>query len=314
MSETDLLNNHTDFSVVIPICNEEDNLNELCSRITAVLSPLGSFEIILINDGSTDASWRIIRDLNRLDSRIKGISFSRNFGHHIAITAGIDYAQGEKIILMDGDLQDPPEELYKLLSKFQEGYDLVYGIRQQRQDPFLKKVTSRLFWWILNKFSDVEIPTDQTMLRIMSRRIVDEMKKMREYSRFIHGMMAWTGFRSTTVLISHNPRVRGKTKYNIRRMSRLAFFAITSFSTFPLQVATYIGVSTSLLSLVLGLLFLYLRFVHLIEVPGYASIIVAIFFLGGVQLLSLGMLGEYVGKIYKEVQDRPLYIVEEHLP
>jgi polyisoprenyl-phosphate glycosyltransferase len=312
----------TEFSVVIPIYNEEDNIPELCSRLSSVMQALcttmklseNCYEIIMVDDGSRDNSWQLISEIYAKDPRVKGISFSRNFGHHIAITAGIDQAKGRAVILMDGDLQDPPEEILSIHNKFQEGYDLVYGIRQQRKDPFLKKATSSLFWWMLRRFSGVDIPQGQTMLRILSRRLVDVLKEMKEHARFIHGMMAWTGFKVATLEVRHNPRTRGKSKYNIPKMFKLAFHAVTSFSTIPLRLATYIGLASSLISFFVGMYFLYKKIFLGIPVMGYASIVVSIFFVGGIQLLVLGIFGEYLGRTYQEVQRRPLYIVRDSLP
>ncbi len=309
------------FSIVIPIYNEEDNILELYNRLTAVMNRLCDFEgysssdyeIIMVDDGSTDNSWALIKNLNTKDNRVKGISFSRNFGHHIAITAGLDYASGNAIILMDGDLQDPPEEIPKLYEKFKEGYDIVYGIRLERKDPFLKKLSSKIFWWILKQFSGVNMPTGQTMLRILRNNVVDILKEMREYSRFIHGMMAWTGFKQIQVLIHHAPRTKGKSKYNIPKMFKLAFHAITSFSIVPLRLATWLGIWSAFLSLFFGIYFIARKIFYNIPVPGFASIIVAIFFVGGVQLLVLGIFGEYIGRTYQEVQKRPLYIIKEKI-
>jgi len=308
-----------EFSIVIPIYNEEGNIPELYRRLTAVMEKLctdeglskDSYEIVMVDDGSTDSSWQMIKGLHEKDPRVKGISFSRNFGHHIAITAGLDHAGGNAVILMDGDLQDPPEEIPKIYHKFREGYDLVYGIREERNDPLLKKATSYVFWWLLRRFSGVDIPQGQTMLRILSRRMVDVLKDMREYARFIHGMMAWTGFNVTTLVVKHGARLRGKSKYNIPRMFKLAFHAITSFSTVPLRLATYLGFITSFVSLIFGLYFIYQKVFHNIPVLGYASIIVSIFFVGGVQLLVLGIIGEYLGRTYQETQKRPLYITKD---
>jgi glycosyltransferase involved in cell wall biosynthesis len=309
------------FSVVIPICNEEENIQELSLRLTAVMERLcaeaekagDGYEIIMVDDGSRDRSWELIRGLHAKDPRIRGISFSRNFGHHVAVTAGLDIAEGDAVVLMDGDLQDPPEEIPKLYSKYREGFDLVYGIRRERRDPLAKRVTSSLFWWILRRFTGVEMPAGQTMLRILSRKVVDALGSMREFARFVHGMMAWTGFRTTTVEIEHSARKKGTSKYNIPRLFKLAFHAITSFSTVPLRLAIYLGLVSSLFSLVTGGYFLYKRLFYNIPVLGYASIIVSIFFVGGIQLLMLGILGEYLGRTYQEVQRRPLYIVRERV-
>ncbi|MDH5203051.1 MAG: glycosyltransferase family 2 protein [Nitrospirota bacterium] len=307
--------------MVIPIYNEEENIPELYRRLTDVMEKLCSdaghppdnYEIILVDDGSIDHSWELIKELHEKDPRVKGISFSRNFGHHIAISAGLDYSKGNAVILMDGDLQDPPEEIPKLYNKFKEGYELIYGIRQQRQDPFLKKITSKLFWWILRRFSGVDIPQGQTMLRILSRRHVNTLNEMREYARFIHGMMAWVGFKTSTLEVKHTPRLKGQSKYNIPKMFILAFHAITSFSTVPLRLAAYIGFTCSFISFIVGIYFIYQKIFHGIPVLGYASIIVSIFFVGGIQLLVLGIFGEYLGRTYQETQKRPLYIAKEYI-
>jgi len=310
-----------EFSVVIPIYNEQDNIPELYSRLTQVMENIcrdegysaERYEIVMVDDGSADGSWQLIKEHHKKDTRVKGIGFSRNFGHHIAITAGLDNAKGNIVILMDGDLQDPPEEIPKLLNKFKEGYDLTYGIRQERQDTLFKKLTSRMFWWILRKFSGVDMPGGQTMLRILSRRLVESIRNMREHARFIHGMMAWAGYSAATVEIQHQKRLKGKSKYNIPGMFRLAFHAVTSFSTLPLRIASYIGLTTSCLSLIIGMYFLYRKIFYSIPVLGYASIIVSVFFIGGIQLLVLGIIGEYIGRTYQEVQKRPLYILKEIL-
>jgi len=308
-------------SAVIPIYNEEENIPELHERLTPILEKLCSdsghsrdnYEIIMVDDGSRDRSWELIRGLHRRDSRVRGMTFSRNFGHHIALTAGLDNCRGSTVVLMDGDLQDPPEEIPRMFTLFNAGYDLVYGIREVRNDSLFKKITSKLFWWMLRRFSGVAIPEGQTMLRIMSRRMVEALKQMRERARFVHGMMAWVGFNVTTMEVKHAPRSKGKSKYNIPRMFALAFHAITSFSTVPLRLATYAGFLCACISLFIGLYFIYEKIFHDIPVLGYASIIVSIFFVGGVQLLMLGLFGEYLGRTYQEVQGRPLYITRETL-
>jgi dolichol-phosphate mannosyltransferase len=308
-------------SVVVPIYNEEANLVELSDRVCKTLDEIcssrgyerNSYEIVLVDDGSRDGSWSVIQDLHAKDPRVKGLSFSRNFGHHIAVTAGIDVARGDVVVFMDGDLQDPPEEIPKLFDEYLKGFDIVYGIRGQRHDPPIKKATSRLFWWLLNRFSDVAIPSNQTMLRIMSRRAVDALKTLGEYSRFVHGLMAWIGFDVTTIEVSHAPRLKGTSKYNVAKMFRLAFHAITSFSTVPLRLATYVGLLASFTSLGLGVYFIILKIIRDFPVLGYASIIVTLFFFGGVQLMVCGIMGEYIGRIYREVQRRPLYIIKQSL-
>jgi dolichol-phosphate mannosyltransferase len=303
-----------DFSVIIPIYNEEENLAVLYDRLTAVIGKLGTYEIIFVDDGSKDRSWQLIKELHGEDDCIKGVSFSRNFGHHIAITAGLDYAEGRTIILMDGDLQDQPEEIPRLLDKLREGYDLVYGIRRVKKDSLMKRFNSFLFWWFLNKLSGIDIPRNQTLLRIFDKKILDVLKDMRERARFIHGMMAWTGFRIALLEVEHAPRERGVSKYNTIKLFRLAFNAITSFSTLPLRLATYLGLFSSGIGFFYALYFLYKKIFLGIPVLGYASIIVAVLFVGGVQLLILGIMGEYLGRVYQEVQARPVYILKEHLP
>lgn len=302
-----------DFSVVIPVYNEEENIPELCRRLTDVMEKLGTYEIIVVDDGSKDRSWEIIKDLHEKDSRIKGLSFSRNFGHHIAITAGIDYAKGDAIILMDGDLQDPPEEIPKLHKKFNEGYELVYGIRKEKKDSLLKRITSFIFWWLINNLSGIDIPRNQTLLRIFDRKILDVLKGMRERARFIHGMIAWTGFRTAVQEVEHAPRTHGVSKYNVIKLFRLAFNAITSFSTVPLRLATYLGILSAGIGVFYGFYFIYKKIFLGIPVLGYASIIVAVLFVGGIQLLILGIIGEYLGRVYQEVQARPIYILREQL-
>lgn len=302
-----------DFSIVVPIYNEEENIPELYRRLTDVMKKLGTYEIILVDDGSKDRSWHIIKELHEKDPCIKGMSFSRNFGHHIAITAGIDYARGDAVILMDGDLQDPPEEIPKLLNKFNEGYELVYGIRKEKKDPLFKRITSFAFWWLINKLSGINIPRNQTLLRIFDKKILDVLKDMRERARFIHGMIAWTGFRTAIQEVEHAPRERGASKYNVIKLFRLAFNAITSFSTLPLRLATYLGILSAGIGLFYALYFIYKKVFLGIPVLGYASIIVAVLFVGGIQLLILGIIGEYLGRVYQEVQARPIYILKDHL-
>jgi glycosyltransferase involved in cell wall biosynthesis len=300
-----------EFSVVVPIYNEEDNIRELFARLSSVMDKMGTYEIILVDDGSRDGSWGIIRELHKKDRRVKGISFSRNFGHHIAITAGLDHATGKAVVLMDGDLQDPPEEIPKLWERLRSGYDLVYGIRKEKKDSLAKRCTSWCFWWFINRLSGIEIPRNQTLLRIFDRKVLDALNGMRERARFIHGMIAWTGFRVFLQEVEHAPRTRGVSKYNVLKLFRLAFNAITAFSTFPLRLATYLGLLSAGVGLFYGCYFIYKKIFLGIPVLGYASIIVAVLLVGGVQLLILGIMGEYLGRVYQEVQARPIYIVRE---
>jgi glycosyltransferase involved in cell wall biosynthesis len=300
-----------EFSVVIPVYNEEENIEELFSRLSSVMDTLGTYEIILVDDGSKDGSWQRIKELHERDGRVRGVSFSRNFGHHIAITAGLDHACGRKVVLMDGDLQDPPEEIPKLFNRMKEGYDLVYGIRREKKDSLGKRLTSRLFWWFINRLSGIEIPGNQTLLRIFDRKVLEALNGMRERARFVHGMIAWTGFKVCLQEVEHAARTKGVSKYNVVKLFRLAFNAVTSFSTVPLRLATYLGILSSGVGLFCASYFFYKKIFFGIPVLGYASIIVAVLFVGGVQLLILGIIGEYLGRVYQEVQKRPLYIVRD---
>jgi len=313
--------NNIELSVVVPICDEEENIPELYIRLTNVLEKISenekfskdSYEIILINDGSRDESWSLIKALHQKDRRLKGIKFSRNFGHHLAITAGLDHARGKTTVLMDGDLQDPPEQLPKLFEKYKEGFDIVYGLRMKRQDPLFKRFNSLLFWWSINIFSEINMPIGQTTLRILRRNVVDVLVSMREHSRFIHGMVAWAGFEVACVEILHGKRKKGKTKYGLVDQIKLTLHALTSFSTKPLIVALMFGFIISLFSFILGVYLVGRYFLYGFPVLGWASLLVSIFFIGGIQIFLIGIIGQYIGRTYNEVQNRPLYISSEKL-
>jgi dolichol-phosphate mannosyltransferase len=308
-----------EFSVVIPIYNEEENISELYRRLTAVMERLcseeghsiDSYEIIMVDDGSTDHSWQLIKELHEKDPRVKGISFSRNFGHHVAITAGLDHAEGRAVVIMDGDLQDPPEEIPKLYDKLKEGYDMVCGIRKKRSDLFYRKTISRLFWIIFKTFTRLDIVENQSMLRIMSKRYLTNFKKITERSRFLAGLFAWAGFNQTAVQIEHAPRFAGKSKYNLWKMIKLTFNAVTSFSYFPLQLAGFAGLCISAISFIFAIWLIIQKLFFGIDVAGWASTMVTILFMGGVQLAVLGLVGEYLGRVFTEVQKRPLYMIKE---
>jgi polyisoprenyl-phosphate glycosyltransferase len=310
-----------EFSVVIPIYNEQENIPELYRRLTQVMEqicrdecrPADSCEIVMVDDGSNDNSWRLIRELHEKDGRVKGFSFSRNFGHHIAITAGLDYAKGNAVILMDGDLQDPPEEIPKLYKKFKEGFDIVYAIREKRPAPVLKKMTSWIFLRILKGMANVDIDLESGIFRIMSRRCVQGMKSLREKSRFLTGLMNWLGYAKAGVPTERHERYAGSSKYTLFKLIRLAWHGITSFSHYPLQLSTYFGFTAAVLSFVYGVYLILRKIFFDIPLLGYTSIMVSLFFLGGVILLVLGIIGEYIARIYEEVQNRPLYLVKEEL-
>ena len=306
-------------SIVIPVFNESGNVPELVRVLTATLDTLGraegwprdGWEVIFVDDGSRDRTWALIDEAHHADARVGGVKLSRQFGHHIAVTAGLDRAGGDAVVVMDGDLQDPPEAIPQLYERLSAGFDLVYSLRQVRQDPWLKRLNSRLFWWAMNRVSGLDMPHAQMMLRMMSRRFVDAIGQMRESQRFVHGMMAWAGFRVTSVDVQHRPRHAGRSSYSVRRQLRLAIYAITSFSTTPLRIASVLGLVTAALSCAVGAYLLFGKFVFGYSVEGWASIVTSMFFLAGVQLFVLGIMGEYIGKTYKEVQDRPLYFISE---
>ncbi len=307
------------FSVVAPVYNEEQLIAEFCRRVIATLEPLGEpFELVLVNDGCRDRSSEIMRELHERDPRIKVINFSRNFGHQIAITAGTDYAVGKAVIVIDSDLQDPPEVIPQLIERWREGYQVVYGVREEREgETWFKKTTAALFYRLIARITNVKIPVDTGDFRLMDRKVVDALKRIREHHRFMRGLSAWVGFRQTGVAYRRHARAAGTTKYPLRKMLRFALDGITSFSYLPLQLATYLGFLVAAISMI----FLLVVFVMRLSNPtaaepafyGQASTLASVLFLGAVQLISLGIIGEYVGRIYDEVKGRPLYIVAETL-
>lgn len=301
------------YSIVAPCYNEEDNLPELYRRITEVMDRTGEpWELLLINDGSADRTAALMRDLNARDSRVHFIDFARNFGHQIAVTAGIDYAQGEAVVLIDADLQDPPELILAMIDRWKEGYQVVYAIRSERKgETWFKLMTAKLFYRLIFRITDVNIPLDTGDFRLMDRRVVDTMKRMRERHRFIRGMTSWVGFRQTGVEYVREERFAGETKYPLRRMLKFASDAITGFSYFPLQLATYLGFGIAALSTLFIVVVIVARLSGIQAFEGQATTLVMVLFLGAVQLISVGIIGEYLGRIYDEVKGRPLYIVNE---
>ena len=301
-------------SVVVPVFNEQVNIKELYRRLFVVLENLNkSWEIVFIDDGSKDESFGVIKDLHQKDPRVKALKFSRNFGQHIAITAGINYAEGDLVILMDADLQDPPEEIPRLYEKFKEGYDIVYAIRKTRKDPFLKKLASKAFYRIFKLIGNVEISLNTGIFRIISRQAVNEIKRCREKTRFITALMDWTGFSCIGVEIERQARYSGKSKYSFFQSLKLAIDGIISFSHFPLKITTFIGFLIAVFSFLIGAYMLIQKLFFGAPILGYTSIIVSVLFLGGVQLIMIGILGEYVGRIYTEIQNRPMYIVKNKI-
>ena len=299
------------FSIAVPVYNERESLPELYKRVQDVMDALGEpWELVLIDDGSSDGSTEVIHELARADKRIRPVIFARNFGHQIAITAGLDYSRGEAVVIMDADLQDPPEVIPDLIAKWQEGFEVVYAIRESREgETWFKKATASFFYRLINRITDVKIPLDTGDFRLLDRAVANTLNRMRERHRFPRGMAAWVGFRQIGVPYSRAARFAGETKYPLKKMIRLALNAITSFSYFPLQLATYVGFFCAGISALAIPVVIALRLAGSQAFFGQATTLIAVLFLGGVQLISLGILGEYVGRLYDEAKGRPLYIV-----
>ena len=302
-------------SIIVPIFNEEEIIDEMISTIIDVASTWDyDYEIIIINDGSDDGSRKKIEKICKENKKVKLINFSRNFGHQMAFTAGIDHAKGSSVIAIDGDLQDPPTVMTQFIHKWESGYEVVYGKRLNRKGESLFKLfTAKFFYFILNKFSDVYIPRDVGDFRLMDRVIVDKIKTMREKHRFIRGMIPWVGFKQTFVEYDRNPRFAGQTKFSFNKMLKFALDGIFSFSTVPIKYTILMGIFTILLSLG-GIIYAFVaRLLTDGWVSGWTTIIITILFIGGVQLISIGVLGQYIGRIFEEIKGRPLYIINSTL-
>lgn len=301
------------YSIIAPIFNEIDNLSELYRRVKEVMDANGEpWEFILVDDGSTDGSTDKIRDLAQRDKTIRPVIFARNFGHQVAITAGWDYARGDAVIIIDADLQDPPEVILELANKWKEGYEVVYAVRGEREgESWFKKFTAAAFYRLIYSITDVKIPVDTGDFRLMDRKVVDVLKQMKERHRFPRGMSAWVGFKQVGVTYRRAARLAGVTKYPFRKMLKLAVNAITGFSYFPLQVATFFGFFSAGVSILAIPVVAALRLAGSHFFEGQTTTLISVLFLGGVQLISLGILGEYVGRLYDEAKGRPLYIVRE---
>jgi dolichol-phosphate mannosyltransferase len=303
-------------SIVVPLYNEEGNVAPLLERVVAIVGRLEgapSYEIVLVNDGSTDRTLERIRDELAQREHIVMVNLSRNFGHQLAASAGMDIAEGDAVILMDGDLQDPPELITEFVVKWREGFDVVYAVRRTRkgESPF-KLFTARLFYRIIKRLTKVSIPVDTGDFRLMSRRVVEALRRSPERHRFLRGMVSWVGYNQIGIKYDRDERHSGSTKYPLPKMLRFAIDGITSFSDVPLRFASYLGFISSLVAFVYALIVIAYKLFGQ-NAPGYtrgwASTIVAVLFLGGVQLISLGILGEYIGRIYDEVKGRPLYLI-----
>jgi glycosyltransferase involved in cell wall biosynthesis len=302
-----------ELSVIVAVYNEEEVLDELDRRLRDALQKIGrSYEILLIDDGSRDRSFEIMQRLQANDpEHIHALSFTRNFGHHIALTAGLDHAHGDVIIMMDADLQDQPEEIPKLLAKIDEGYDVVWGERETRQFKWYKNFSSHLFLWLMNSVARAEVHLNSSIFRAMRKEVADDLRKLREKARYLPGLVSWLGYRQTSVPVVHGKRFAGETKYSLWRLVKLALSTATSFSAAPLQFATIAGLVTAGAAVLVVLYILVRKVTGAYAVPGYASVMIAIFFFGALQLIVIGLMGEYISRIYREAQGRPLYLLRD---
>ncbi len=305
------------YSIVAPIYNEIGSIPTLIQRVSKVMddyctAEAESWELVLVDDGSQDGSTEAIREAAQQDKRIRAVIFARNFGHQIAVTAGLDYSRGKAVIIIDADLQDPPEIIPDLISKWKEGYEVVYAVRIEREgESWFKKATAKIFYRLIHRITSVNIPLDTGDFRLLDRVVVDALGKMRERHRFLRGMAAWVGFRQVGLPYRRAARFAGETKYPFKKMVRFALDAITGFSYFPLQLATYIGFFAAGISILAIPIVVYERLAGHQAFLGQATTLISVLFLGGVQLICLGIVGEYIGRLYDEVKERPLYIVRE---
>lgn len=308
-----MLNNKIDLSIVVPVYNEEMIIDKLVERMSeAAKSITDSYEIIFVNDGSRDSSLQKLIAACERDDKLHYITFSRNFGHQIAISAGMDYAKGEAIVTIDGDLQDPPELIPEMYRQYKDGYKVVYAKRSKRKgETFFKLFTARMFYRLMARLVSFEIPLDVGDFRLISRDVLEYLKRMKEYDKYIRGQIAWLGFKSTYVMFDRDERQYGKTNYPFKKMLRLAFNGITAFSDSPLKMATSMGFIVCIISFLIAMYALYGYYFQQDTVPGWASTIISVTFLGGVQLLSLGVIGEYISRIINNVRDRPLYVIDK---
>ena len=299
-----------ELSVVIPVFNEEENITVLHSRLTAVLEDTHiDYEIIFVDDGSNDNSLNQLQNLSVKDKRVLVVELARNFGHQVSITAGLDFARGQAVAVMDADLQDPPEALPEFIAKWRKGYDVIYAIREQRKEKWLKRSSYALFYRLLRRVANIDIPLDSGDFCVMDRRVVELLKSMPERSRFIRGIRSWVGLNQVGLPFERHARYAGQSKYTIRRLVLLALDGLISFSYVPLRFISFLGISVSCLSIFLAVFYFVKKLLYGLSPPGFATLVVSIFFLAGIQLVTMGVIGEYVGRIFEEAKRRPLYVL-----
>ena len=309
------MKNKPTFTIIAPIYNEVENIPLLYTRVSEVMAQTGEpWEFVMVDDGSSDGSTEAILELKAQDEKVNPVIFARNFGHQIAVTAGLDYSRGEAVIIIDADLQDPPEVILDLIKKWKEGFEVVYAVRSKRVgETWFKLFTASAFYRLIQRITDVNIPMDTGDFRLLDRKVVQVLNGMREKHRFLRGMSVWVGFKQTGVEYERAERFAGETKYPLKKMIRFASDAITGFSYFPLQLAMYLGFITTGISIISILVVLVLFLAGAQAFFGQATTLIAVLFLGGVQLISIGLLGEYIGRLYDEAKGRPLYITRENL-
>jgi len=309
------MKNKPTYTIIAPIYNEVENIPLLYTRVSEVMAQTGEpWEFVMVDDGSSDGSTEAILELKAQDEKVKPVIFARNFGHQIAVTAGLDYSSGDAVIIIDADLQDPPEVILDLIQKWKEGFEVVYAVRSKREgETWFKLFTASAFYRLIQRITDVNIPMDTGDFRLLDRKVVQVLNGMREKHRFLRGMSVWVGFKQTGVEYERAERFAGETKYPLKKMIRFASDAITGFSYFPLQLAMYLGFIAAGISIISIPVVIVLRLTGSQAFFGQATTLIAVLFLGGVQLISIGLLGEYIGRLYDEAKGRPLYITRENL-
>lgn len=298
-------------SLIVPMHNEEEVLTRFFKRIHEVMGENHNYEILCIDDGSTDETWELLCKFQKNNDKIRVLKFSRNFGKEPALTAGLDYAKGDAIIPLDADLQDPPELIPDMIEKWKEGFKVVLATRKRRDEDIIKRSSAGAFYKLISRMSNIKIPENTGDYRLMDRQVVEAIKLMPERTRFMKGIFAWPGFKTTTLYFDRPERAAGQTKWNFWKLWLFALDGIFSFTTLPIKIWSYVGGTISLLGFIFGIYLTIKTAIYGAEVPGYASIMVAMLFLGGIQLLSLGIMGEYISRIYRETKRRPIYIIEE---